>query len=461
MSLTMSTNAQTQVTKRSSWASRTGFILAAVGSAVGLGNMWRFSYVAAERGGAAFVLLYLLFVAFVGIPLMTSEMVVGRMAQESPVGALKRLGGPSWMPLGVLFVVSAVGILSYYSVVAGWTIRYMVDAMRGAIPVDTAGYFTAVGTGWQAVVALGAFLALTMLIVCRGVQRGLELTAVLLMPVLFILLAALAIWAWTLPGGGAGYLYYLKPQLEQLLDPFVISSAGGQAFFSLSLGMGALITYASYLRSSENLAVEAVTVSLADFSVAFVSGLIVFPIIFHFGIVDAIGLGGGLTDNTVGTLFIAVPAAVQGLGAFGDLIIALFFVMLFFAGLTSAISMLEVPVAAAIDSLKWSRAKAATVFGLVALALGIPSAFSLSFLNAMNKLIGDFFLVVGGLFTSLLIGYRILPQAKAELGRGLSSAVARDAWAVLLRYVIPPILIVVAIGALMGALQAIGALLQG
>ncbi len=443
--------------QRDAWGTRVGFILAAVGSAVGLGNMWRFSYVAAEGGGAAFVLLYLLFVAFIGIPLMTSEFIVGRMSQTSPAAAVKRLGGPAWAPLGWLFVFCGFGILSYYSVIAGWTMRYAFDAVRQSIPTDAAAYFGQVGTGAPAITTHLLFMAITVLIVLGGVKRGLERTALILMPVLFLLLLGLGAWAFTLSDGGSGYAYYLRPQLSELFDTTVIRNAAGQAFFSLSLGMGALMTYASYLRSRENLGREAATVALTDFSVAFIAGLVVFPVIFHFGLADTIGLGGAITDNTVGALFIALPAGLQSLGRVGNVIVAAFFVMLFFAAITSAISLLEVVVAAFIDTVGMSRRQATLTFGAVIALLGIPSAIDLNILNLVDKFVGSFLLVVGGLFTSLLVGYRILPQAQAELADGLESAGARNAWSFFVRYVAPVVLFGVIVFTLRDVVQAIRA----
>ena len=273
---------------RGAWATRIGFILAAVGSAVGLGNMWRFSYIAASGGGAAFVLVYLLFVAAVGIPLMTSEFVVGRLSQESPARAVQRLGGSAWTPLGWLYVLCGLGILSYYSVIAGWTMRYAVDAVRNAIPADTSAYFGAVSVGWDAVLGHVLFMAITTAIVALGVKRGLERASIVMMPLLFLILIGLAIWAATLSGAGEAYGYYLMPHLRQLLNRKVITDGAGQAFFSLSLGMGAMMTYASYLKSQENLAREATVVALSDFGVAFVAGLIVFPVIFSFGLLQRV-----------------------------------------------------------------------------------------------------------------------------------------------------------------------------
>jgi NSS family neurotransmitter:Na+ symporter len=448
--------------QRDSWGTRSGFVLAAVGSAVGLGNMWRFSYVAAEGGGAAFVLLYMGFVAFIGMPLMTSEFVVGRMTQVSPVEAVQRLGGKRWAPLGVLFAFCGLGILSYYSVIAGWTMRYSVDAVRGAIPDDAGAYFGAVGTGWPAVLTHLMFMAITVAIVVRGIKKGLERTAIILMPLLFLLLIGLAIWATTLSGGGAGYAYYLRPRLSELMDPAIITDAAGQAFFSLSLGMGALMTYASYLKTKENLAKETVTIAASDFGVAFLAGLFIFPIIFHFNLVDTIGLGGELnTDNTVGTLFIAMPAAVRSIGSMGNAVIAAFFIMLFFAALTSAISLLEVVVSAIIDSWHWSRDRAAIAAGGFIALLGIPSAFNLNFLDVGDKLIGTMLLMVGGLFTAILVGYRILPEAEEELRIGLGNTRLINAWKFFVRYLIPPVLVVVLTFSIPKLLTAVRTLISG
>lgn len=422
---------------RDAWATRAGFILAAIGSAVGLGNMWRFSYIASQGGGATFVLLYLVMVAGVGMPLMTSEFIVGRMTQTSPLNALRQLGGKAWAPLGVLFVLCGFGILSYYSVIAGWTMRYAIDAIFNRIPPDTGAYFGAVSVGTNSLLFHLVFMAITMFIVMRGVKKGLERASIIMMPLLFVILIGLAVWGATLSGAGASYAYYLKPSLDRLLDPQIITDAAGQAFFSLSLGMGALMTYASYLTSKENLARETAVVALSDFGVAFIAGLVVFPVIFTFGLQGQIG------ESSVGALFISLPAGFDALGRIGDYIDTAFFVMLFFAALTSAISLLEVVVAAIVDKWKWPRPRAALVAGLLTAALGIPAAFNTTFLGAMDDFVGKFLLILGGFFTAILVGYKILPQADAELAQGLPNVAARKAWAVMVRYVAPVVLLVV------------------
>jgi len=422
---------------RDSWATRAGFLLAAVGSAVGLGNMWRFAYKASEGGGAAFVVVYLVIVALVGVPLMMSEFIVGRLAQESPAKAVRRLGGAAWAPLGWLFVLCGLGILAYYSVIAGWTMRYAIDAIRNAIPSDTGAYFGAVSQGVDAALYHLVFMAITTVVVAGGVKGGLERANLIMMPLLFLILVGLAVWATTLPNGGGGYAYYLRPDPAKLIDADVLTAAAGQSFFSLSLGMGALMTYASYLRSKENLGREAVTVALSDFGVAFISGLIVFPVIFSFGLLDQVG------ESTVGALFIALPAGFDQLGRTGDYVDTAFFVMLLFAALTSAISLLEVVVAALVDGAKMARRHAAVAAGLTITVLGLPAAFNTTFLGNLDAFVGQFLLIVGGFWTALLVGYRLLPEADAELARGLGSVALRRTWASLVRYVAPVVLLVV------------------
>ncbi len=427
---------------RDSWGTRVGFLLAAVGSAVGLGNMWRFSYIASEGGGAAFVVLYLLLVAVLGIPIMTSEFVIGRLTQQSPLQALPRIGGKAWRPLAWLCVICGVGILTYYGVIAGWTVRYAVDGLRGTIGSDTSAYFASVAAGWDAVALQLVVMAVTIWIVAGGVKGGLERANLIMMPLLFVILIGLAIWAATLPGGGPGYAYYLRPQPSELLSPRILAMAAGQVFFSLSLGMGTMMTYASYLRTKGNLGKEAMVVALSDTGVAFTAGLVVFPVIFSFGLVDRIA------ESTVGALFISLPAGFHQMGAAGNFVAFAFFVMLLFAALTSAISLLEVPVAALVDGWGMSRKKASVLAGLVTTLIGLRAAFDTDIVGASDQIVGNFLLLVGGFFICLLVGHRIRAQADAELAQGLPSTAARRGWLVLVRFIAPGLLLYILYGAL-------------
>jgi len=343
------------------WSSRLGFTLAAIGSAVGLGNMWRFSYMTAENGGAAFVVLYLAMTAFVGLPVMLAELALGRGASRSPIQALAHYGGKRWRPLGILFVASGFLILAYYSVIAGWTVRYAVSALVTGFPDDAGARFSQVAAGWEAVAWHLGFMAVTVWVVSGGIRAGIERSALVLMPLLGSLVVGLAVYAASLDGAGPGYRYYFHTSFAAILDWKVLADAAGQAFFSLSLGMGAMLTYASYLHREHDLPREAITISLADFSVAFLAGMVVFPLLFALGLQSqVIGTAGTAHEvGSLGALFVVLPAAFHAMGMVGRLVGLLFFIALVLGALTSAISLLEVVVASALDGLGWPRRKAA------------------------------------------------------------------------------------------------------
>ncbi len=318
---------------REFFRTRLGFVLAAAGSAVGLGNMWRFPYQAAEGGGAAFVVLYLAMTFVLGVPLMIAEFIAGRRTRRSPIGALRAVAGRRWLPLGVLFVITPLLILSYFSVIAGWTLRYALDALFGFSP-QPAKRYAEIATGAPAILYHLVLMAITVGVVATGVRQGIERMALVLMPTLFLLLAGLAVWASTLAGSRQGYAFFLRPSASSLLDPAVIQQAASQAFLSLSVGMGVMITYGSYLRRRENVGAQAVVVCLSDFSVAFVGGLVVFPVIF------ALGFSEQISASTMGALFISIPGAFLEMGAAGQLVGFVFFLALAVAGLTSSVSLL-------------------------------------------------------------------------------------------------------------------------
>jgi neurotransmitter:Na+ symporter, NSS family len=424
------------VPAREVFQSRWGFVLAAVGSAVGLGNMWRFSYVAAEGGGAAFVILYVLMIAVLGIPLMLCELTVGRRTRLSPVGALRTLGGPRWVPLGILFVVTGFLILSYYSVIAGWTLRYAVEGVTTGFPAQPGAHFESIAQGGGAAAWHLLFMALTVGIVMVGVRKGIERAATILMPTLFLIVMALALWALTLDGAGEGYRFYLMPDPGELLDTTVLSQAMGQAFFSLSLGMGAMLTFASYLDRSTDLNQESVTISFADFGVAFTAGLVVFPVIFALGLQDQV------SESTVGALFIALPGAFEAMGGVGRFVGILFFVALAVGAVTSAISLLEVVTASIIDEFGVARRNAAVGMGLLIALAGLASAFSVDILGLVDQVAGDLFLVIGALFISLFVGWFIRGESAEELARGAGPGFRRviPAVAFLVRWVLPPVI---------------------
>jgi NSS family neurotransmitter:Na+ symporter len=424
---------------RELFGSRAGFVLAAVGSAVGPGNMWRFSYRTAEGGGAAFVLLYLGMTFLIGVPMMMAEFGAGRRTKLSSVGALRSIAGRGWVPLAYLFVLTSLLIVSYVSVITGWSLRYALDGLMGGYSATPGARYQDVSTGPAAVAFHLLVMAVTTGIVILGVRKGIERASVILMPILFLILISLAIWASTLDGAGPGYAFYLTPSLDALMDPVVIQGAASQAFFSLSVGMGIMLTYGSYLSGSENLSREAVIVSLADFTIAFIAGLIVFPVIF------ALGLSGEVTESTMGALFISLPGAFVEMGAVGRVVGVGFFVALTVASITSTVSLLEVVAAVGIDEFKLSRRTSTLLAGGLAAVVGVSAAFSSDALGVLDKVAGEFFVVVGVLGMALLFGWRMKEPIK-ELTAGAPAFTARlvPGAVFLVRYIIPPVLAIMA-----------------
>ena len=423
---------------REMWGSRTGFIMAAVGSAVGLGNIWRFPYISSEGGGAAFVVLYILFTFVVGLPIALCEFGLGRSTRKSPIGALRQKGGRAWSIVGHLFVLAGFVILAYYSVIAGWATRYMVEGLLRGFPSDFQGYFASVTSGVQPVLYHVAFMVITIAIVMGGIEKGIERASTMMMPALFMILAGLALYVTTLDGAGAGYAYYLSPKLDELFHLTTIANAAGQAFFSLSLGMGAMLTFASYLPKDSNLAREGTTIAFSDFTVAFISGLVVFPVIF------ALGLQGSVGESTVGALFISLPGAFVEMGAIGRVVGCLFFIALFFGALTSAISLLEVVTSSVIDETGISRRAAAIATGVLIAIIGILPATSIGALGAMDAIASEVFLPLGGLLMAVFVGWFLAnPREEVDIGAGPTTMKLLRGWLVILRYVVPILLVIV------------------
>lgn len=406
-------------TQREQWGSKLGFVLAAAGSAVGLGNIWRFPYITGQNGGAAFVLLYVALVFVVGFSVMLAEFAIGRNAQLNAVGSFRKIKGGAWPIVGWMGVIAGFIILSYYGVIAGWTMAYIVKSFTGlmdAAKIGAAGdvfggFVTKPGAviAWQAL-----FMIITIYIVYKGIGGGIEKYCKVLMPGLFLILLVLIVRAVTLPGAGAGIEFYLKPDFSKLTGG-ALGAALGQAFFSLSLGMGCMITYGSYLGKKELLPGAAIQVCFIDTLVAFLAGLVIFPAVFAFGLEP--GAGPGLTFITLPNVFGQMPG--------GAVWSALFFLLLFVAALTSAISLLEVVAAYFIDEMKWSRTKAAWVMGGIIFLLGIPSALGIAgsipklagrdFLDSADFLASNVLLPLGGFFIALFVGWFWTDGAKQEV----------------------------------------------
>jgi len=378
----------TSTENRGQWGSGFGFIMAAAGSAVGLGNIWRFPYITGENGGGAFVFVYILCVLLIGLPLLLNEISLGRHTGKNPIGAIRSSGGNRfWQLAGVICVLVCFFVLSYYSVIAGWTIGYIFTELIN-IPVS---FETFQETPMYVIPLCFLFILITILIVVRGVSGGIEKASIYLMPLLFLIIIFISIRSITLPGASEGIRYYLEPDFSKI-NGKVVLAALGQAFFSLSVGWGLMITYGSYLSKKNNAITSASWIVGMDTSVALLGGLMVFPAVFAFGKNPA--SGPALVFDVLPTVFDQMTG--------GAIIGALFFLLLFVAALTSSISMLEVPVAYLIDEKKWSRKKAAWKVGIAAMALSIPSAVSSIEGNIFNTMSLNFFGIVKTGFFDLM-----------------------------------------------------------
>ena len=433
-------------TGRGVWSSKTGFILAASGSAIGLGNIWRFPYMVGEGGGAAFVVIYLGFVFLLGAAVMLAELALGRRTDRNAVGAFEATApGTLWKLVGMLGVITGVAILSFYAVIAGWTVGYLFKTVTGSFSQTiTAQESQAIFESFAAspvanVGLLFVFLAVTSLVVWRGVSGGIELVSKTLMPVLLVLLVLLAIRSVTLSGAGAGLEFYLAPDFSRI-SAATFPAALGQAFFSLSLGMGAMITYGSYVSKKINLVTSTGIICLFDTLIALLAGLIIFPALFHAGLSPS--SGPGLVFQVLPTLFAELPA--------GWLFGTAFFLLLAIAALTSTIALLEVPVSYVIDEWGWSRGKAVAVTGMATFVIGVPSALASGavpffsdlpgggFLSLMNIIFGNYALTIGSLGLAIFVGYRWgVKAAAAEIESEGVTFGLKHAWGFLLRFLAP------------------------
>lgn len=348
---------------RGEWGSSFGFIMAAAGSAVGLGNIWRFPYITGQYGGGAFVFVYILCVILIGAPLLFNEIALGRATGKNPIGAFKDTGSNKfWVLTGALLaILVSFFVLTYYGVIAGWTIGYIFKTATG----DTTAFTEFAANGGMNIGLFAAFMLLVVVIVLGGVSGGIEKAAKILMPMLFLLVFVVIIRSVTLEGAGAGIDFYLNPDFSKITGETILAALG-QAFFSMSIGWGIMITYGSYLPKSNNIVSSGLWVGFMDAGVAILGGLMVFPAVFAFG--QNPGQGPALVFEVLPNVFNQMPG-----GAFVG---SIFFLLLMVAALTSAISMLEVPASYFIDEKHWSRKKAAWVVAIITFIVGVPSALS-------------------------------------------------------------------------------------
>ena len=399
---------------REQWGSRLGFILAASGSAVGLGNIWKYPHMAGENGGGAFTIVYLICILIVGLPIVIAEFVLGRKTQLSPVGAFEKISPKSnWKWVGMLGVASAFVILSFYGVVGGWTLKYTLISLTGGFtklsgnPDMSGSLFNSFITGslapviWQII-----FMAFTIFVIVQGVKGGIEKWTKIMMPAILVILIVLMIRGLTLPNGMQALDFLFKPKFEDLTASSIVLALG-HSFFTLSLGMGTMITYGSYLRRDQNLLSSALWVILLDTFIAMMAGVAIFATVFAMG-ADP-GAGPGLIFVVLPTIFPKIAGgAVWG---------TLFFFLLFMAALTSAISILEVITAYFIDEKGWARKKATIIFGSVITVVGafcslsmgsfnITSFLDMSFFDIMDYLSAKYMLPIGGMLTAVFVLYR-------------------------------------------------------
>ena len=420
------------------WRSGLGFVLAAAGSAVGLGNLWGFAYRASQGGGGAFLLLYLLIVLVVCLPVLVAEMVLGRSTGHSPLLAPVTAAGKRWQPLGWLFIAASCGILAFYAVLMGWTGHTLVHALLVGLPPDQEAvdvFFAGVSQGNSVLLGQGLSLLLTAAVVVTGVQAGIERLSRWALPLLFALLIGLAIWASGLEGASAGrQIFLLDFDPAQLLNPTTIRNAFNQAFFSIGTGIGCILAYAAYLDRRSPLPREAVAVVGMDTAVGLLAGLVTFPVVVTFGLQDSI------SASTVGTLFKALPTGLASLGTTGRVVAVLFFLLAYLAAITSSVSLLEVPVASLMDRLGWNRRRAVIVSTLLIFIAGLPAATSEAALGVMDAVFGGVLLVLGGLLIALLLGWSASERFQSDLKSSGTSAGLRRGLLFALRWVSPPVI---------------------
>ena len=419
------------------WRSGLGFVLAAAGSAVGLGNLWGFAYRASQGGGGAFVVLYVLIVLVVCLPVLVAEMVLGRSTGHSPLLAPAMAAGKRWQPMGWLFVLASCGILAFYAVLMGWTGATIVQTLTQGLPADAMAaeaFFKGLSGGRSALIGQLLSLVVTAGVVALGVRSGIERLSRWGLPLLFVLLVALAIWASGLQGSAEGYrTFLLRWDAAQLTNFTTIKNAFNQAFFSIGTGIGCILAYAAYLGRRAHLPREAVAVVGMDTAVGVLAGMVTFPIVMSFQLQDLIG------ESTMGAIFIAVPTGLASLEQGGILVALVFFGLALIAAITSAVSLLEVPVACLIDRLGWSRSRAVWVSTAVIFVAGLPAATSSEVLDWMSNVFGGLLLIVGGLLLSLLLGWVLPERFEQDLAESGTSPWLRRLLLVMLRWVAPPV----------------------
>lgn len=444
--------------QKETWGSKLGFIMAAAGSAIGLGNIWRFPYTTGNNGGGAFIIIYLIFVFVIGLSVMTAEFAVGRRSGLAAVGAYKS-HSDRWTFVGVLGVLSAFFIMGFYPVVGGWAIAYIVKSFTGLLsnPAGVSDVFGSfISSPVEPLLWMGFFLLLNILIVVKGIAGGIEKAGKVLMPMLFILLILISIRSVSLPGAEKGLEFLFKPDFSKV-DGNTLLAALGQAFFSLSLGMGCMITYGSYLSKDEKLPQNAAIVTTLDTLAAILAGVAIFPALFAYGLEPTAGPG---------LVFVVVPSIFAEMGGLGIILSAAFFLALTVAALTSSVSLLEVVTAYLIEQKHMTRKVAVWLTGGIMTILCIFSSLSLGVMSE-SKIFGaglfDFFdiltdkifLAIGGMLLAIFVGWFIKKEdLRDEITNGGTMQFGLfELWYFLIKFVIPVAVAIVALAGIVSIEQ--------
>ncbi len=424
------------------WSSRWTFILAATGSAVGLGNIWKFPYMAGDNGGGAFVLVYLACICIIGLPIMLGEIMIGRRGRSSPANSMRSLAveantSSAWTLLGATGALAGLLILSFYSVAAGWAMSYIFNGFQNITAESSSSSFNNLLSSPSSLIFWHTlFISITVFIVARGILQGLEKWINTLMPILFLIILLLCIYAMQTGAFLEGLRYLFMPDFSKI-NPQVMLEALGQAFFTLSLGMGAIMAYGAYMPANQNIGRTAVSVAALDTGVALLAGIAIFPIVFANGLAPSEGPG---------LVFVTLPIAFSAM-PLGILFGTLFFVLLSIAALSSSISLIEPGVAWLIESLKIKRTTATIILGFTAWFLGLFSALSFNliseftifgrnFFDATDFLTSQIMLPLGGIFIAIFVGW-IMKKEHVLDGLGFKEDFIFKAWYFSVRYIAP------------------------
>jgi len=446
--------------KRSSFTGKLGFILAAAGSAVGLGNLWRFPYLAAQYGGGIFLLVYLVLAVTFGFALMIAEISIGRKTGLSAIGAFKALN-KKFAFLGYIAALVPIIILPYYSVIGGWVTKYLVTFVTGggsaAAGDDFFGGF--IGAVGEPLLWFAIFIGATAVIVLLGVEKGIEKVSKVMMPVLVALTIGIAIYVLTLPSALDGLVYYVKPDFSKFSGTTVLA-AMGQLFYSMSLAMGIMITYGSYMKKDVHIESSTRQIEIFDTGIAFFAGLMIIPAVFSFSGGDAESLGKG-----PGLMFVTLPKVFDSMPG-GDIVGALFFLLVLFAALTSSISLMETVVSIFMDKLKVGRKMACLIVLGISLLIGVPSSLGngvwssvtiigMDFLTFFDFITNNVIMPVVAFITCILVGYVIKPAAIIEEVEQNGKFTGKKLFTVVIRYIAPVCIVAILVFSVMEGLGVI------